>query len=134
MQRILVVDDSRETRKLLRAVLETDGYEVAVAGTVDEAVVLLPRFDPHLMVIDVRLPDGDGFGVAAQLRNHRVWRTLPIVAISAYGEGSAEMEARAAGCARFLRKPIEPRDLLSAVRGAIAGMRAARPLEQERRV
>lgn len=124
MQRILVVDDSGETRKVLRAILETDGFEVALASTVADAVRQLSRVDPHLLLVDLRLPDGDGFALARQLNAHPAWQGLPIVAISAYGDSSAEMEARSVGCARFLRKPVEPRDLLSAVHGAIAGMRA----------
>lgn len=133
MQRILVVDDSAETRKILRAILESEGYEVALAATVGEAVRQLPRVDPHLLLVDLRLPDGDGFGLARQLNAHPAWTGLPIVAISAYGDTSAEMEARAVGCARFLRKPVEPRDLVAAVRSAIAGMRAEHRFEDEAR-
>ena len=133
MQRILVVDDSVETRKILRAILETEGYEVTVASSVGEAVRQLPRVDPHLLLVDLRLPDGDGFGLARQLNAHPAWTGLPIIAISAYGDTEAEMEARAVGCARFLRKPVEPHDLVTAVRTAIAGMRAERRYEGEAR-
>lgn len=127
MQRVLIVDDSPATLKLYRVVLETEGYEVTVATTVNEALRRLPRCDPHLLLVDLRLPDGDGFSLARTLTTNPAWRALPIVAVSAHGDGGAEMDARAAGCSRFLRKPVEPSDLVRAVRGAIAGMRPHRP-------
>ncbi|HEX2777971.1 MAG TPA: response regulator [Gemmatimonadaceae bacterium] len=127
VERVLVVDDSPATLKLYRVVLELEGYEVTVASSVREALRRLPQCDPHLLLVDLRLPDGDGFSLARSLGADPAWRALPVVAVSAHSDGRAELDARAAGCSRFLRKPVEPADLVSAVRSAIAGMRPPRP-------
>lgn len=112
---ILVADDKQSNRELLRAILEHASYDVIEAADGDEAILMASEASPHLIILDIRMPKKDGFGVIRELRRDPDFRALPIVALTA----SASLDERdriiGSGFDAVLVKPIGPAKLRDAV-------------------
>lgn len=114
---VLIVDDEPDVVLLSRVILEPAGYRVLEASDGSEALDLLQRESPDVLLLDVRMPRVDGWEVLERLGPHRV-RDLGVVMFSAHAESASEQRALAAGCRAYLRKPFSPQALLQAVAGA----------------
>jgi CheY-like chemotaxis protein len=109
---ILLVDDDPTFRRLARRLLASFGLEVvAEAGTVAEALAAAERVQPSAALVDVQLPDGDGFDLAAQL-TAMPWRPRVVMA-SAQSSGGFDQQARRAGAEAFVLKADLPRAALT---------------------
>ena len=93
---ILVVDDQPENLQLLRLVLVGAGYDVLTAASGEEALTLLQRTHPRLILMDVRLPGMDGLALTGRLKADPATRSIVVIAITAYAMVGAEAEAIAA--------------------------------------
>jgi signal transduction histidine kinase/CheY-like chemotaxis protein/tetratricopeptide (TPR) repeat protein len=80
---ILVVDDDGPTRELLRRILEADGWTVCEAANGREALALVKERPPGIILLDLMMPEVDGFEVVAELRRHDEWRSIPVVVLTA---------------------------------------------------
>ena len=119
-QLILVVEDNETNQMLTVAVLERDGYRVAVAGNTEEARHQLEAEAPQLILMDVQLPGEDGLAFTRQLKRNPATSPIPIVAMTAHAmHGDAEM-ALEAGCSGYIAKPIDTRSLAEQVRRYLA--------------
>jgi len=114
-QRILVVDDSEDMRDLLQRLLERAGYRVVVAQDGQASLTQAKRHHPDLILMDLSLPDMDGWEAVAHLRKMREFRTTPILAVTAHVSPFEEDRAMAAGCTAHLGKPFDTRVLLQEV-------------------
>jgi GAF domain-containing protein/CheY-like chemotaxis protein/anti-sigma regulatory factor (Ser/Thr protein kinase) len=125
---ILVVDDDAGVRELLRRILEKDGYSVVEAGNGREALERLGEISPGLILLDLMMPEMDGFELAETLRAHDAWRAIPILVITAK-ELTAEDRRRLNGYVeRILQKGASTRDeLLREVGEFVAVSMAQRP-------
>ena len=104
---ILVVDDQFMNRKLVRLVLEDEGFDVRCVASAEEARTALQELDPALILMDVRLPGTDGLTLTRDLRaDPRFGRTW-IVALSAETAARGRAAALAAGCDAYVSKPID---------------------------
>jgi two-component system response regulator AtoC len=110
MPAILIVDDDPGFRKLLATILLGEGYEVATAGSVAEAVRRGSERTYNLLLSDLRLPDGDGLAVLRWFAEHAPG--VPVVMISAFGTVPAAVEAMKLGAIDFLEKPLRSPDEL----------------------
>lgn len=104
----MIVDDDRTTVRLLKTLLELDGFEVAVAGLGADAIAQVGQVRPDLILVDYRLHDMDGLQVVKALRKRSDTAGVPIVMASGM---NVEAEALKAGASRFLVKPLEPNAL-----------------------
>jgi CheY-like chemotaxis protein len=118
---VLVVDDDAEARRLLRRMLEYEGYAVVEAETGREALAHLRDTTPSVVLLDLMMPEMDGFDFATEFRDHHEWRDIPIVVITAM-DLSREDRARLTGrVERILQKGLHERDqLLAEVRDLVA--------------
>jgi CheY-like chemotaxis protein len=116
---ILAVEDEPLNRRLLHVVLEPAGYTVIDAGTLAEAREQLDRVAPDLVLLDLRLPDGEGLSLAREIRARPDLDALPIVAATASAMPPVPQQAEEAGCSGFLVKPIRPGVLLQEVRSQL---------------
>ncbi len=121
---VLVVEDDADTRGLTMEVLRSAGYEVIGASSVGEALVGLDARAPDLVLVDVRLGEGDGLELVRRVRRDPILHDLPVIACSASTSAADVARAMQAGCTAFLAKPLTPRALLSAIGD---GLRAASP-------
>jgi CheY-like chemotaxis protein len=111
--RILIVDDEPAVRALFDHVLSEDGYWVSAVGTAREALRALSDTTFEVAVIDLSLPDEDGFEVVRQIRAQ--FPEVKILAVSGFMVGSVPVKAVAAGASATLRKPMSPGKLRDAV-------------------
>ncbi|MEU5162623.1 response regulator [Streptomyces sp. NPDC020875] len=113
--RVLVVDDNRVIRQLIRVNLELEGFEVVTAGDGAECLEVVREVRPDVVTLDVVMPRLDGLRTAARLREDPATRHLPVAIISACTQYEVE-SGIAAGVDAFLAKPFEPADLVRLVR------------------
>ena len=111
---VLVVEDEEDIRLLLRAVLESEGYEVVEATTGKEAVDTAIELVPRLILMDISLPLLDGLSATRQIKAQETLRDVPIIAVSAYH--TARRRAVRAGCKDLIGKPVDIEELKTAVR------------------
>jgi CheY-like chemotaxis protein len=108
---ILVVDDNPANAALVIFLLEHSGYDVLSAADADEALAIVERFHPRLIMMDLQLPGMDGLALTRRLKAGPETRDIVIVALTAYAmKGDAE-RAREAGCDDYITKPIDTRTL-----------------------
>src|SRR6185503_20090694 len=114
--RILIVDDVGDSRELAVGILEGAGFAAIEAATGGQALQLARTAGPDAVVLDVHLPDVDGFEVCRRLKNDPSTKRTPVLFLSATYTG---LEARArgleSGAEGYLTKPYEPAELVSAV-------------------
>jgi two-component system response regulator AtoC len=128
---VLVVDDEVLIRKSLSKVLRARGYAVEQAGTGAEGLEKARALRPQVMILDMRLPDGDGLSVLRQVRGSDA--LLQVIVITAYGDVQSAVEAMKLGACDFLRKPYEMEDIVLAVEAAGRTFRQASELDLYRR-
>jgi len=109
MPHILVVDDDKRLRDLLRKYLSDNGYLVTVAADAAEARDKLAVLDVDLLVLDVMMPGEDGLSLTRWLRDNH---TVPVLLLTAMGEVEDRIGGLEAGADDYLTKPFEPRELL----------------------
>ncbi|MFC0846109.1 MULTISPECIES: response regulator [Streptomyces] len=113
--RVLVVDDNKVIRQLIRVNLELEGFEVVTAADGAECLEVVHRVCPDVITLDVVMPRLDGLRTAARLRADARTRHLPLAIISACTQYEVE-NGLAAGVDAFLAKPFEPAELVKVVR------------------
>ena len=118
---ILIVEDKDSLRLMLRHALESQGYAAIEACDEPEALRCLRQATPSLVLSDLRLPSGDGFGVLRAAKE--LDQDLPVIVMTAYGSIQDAVAAMKEGALDFLAKPIEPDHLLLIVERALAQRR-----------
>ncbi len=113
--RILAVDDEPELAELIRYHLARAGHVVTTAANGWEAVGLARAQRPDLILLDLMLPDLDGFGVCEILRRQAETATIPIVIVSAWSSGESRHLGLELGALDYLTKPFSPQDLVRCV-------------------
>lgn len=126
-QRILVVDDDKEVVRLMRAYLEQAGYEVLVAYDGDTAVHILRRDKPDLLLLDLMLPDRDGYDITRLVRADPTLAGIPIIMLTARVEDTDKIVGLEMGADDYVTKPYNPREVVARVRARLRGQPAAPP-------
>ena len=104
---VMVVEDFEDNRFMMRRLLEMSGYRVLEAVNGEEAVELARRERPHLILMDLSLPQLDGLAATRRIRQYAELRDVPIVAVSAHDTADFHADALAAGCNDYVTKPID---------------------------
>jgi DNA-binding response OmpR family regulator len=112
---ILVVDDEPDLRLLVRMTLEGDGYQVEEASTAAEAVTQALAVRPGLILLDIRLPDAEGFEVLRTLKRTPELADTPVVMMSAHSSPPTLRKAEVIGSHDYLVKPFKHDALLTMV-------------------
>jgi CheY-like chemotaxis protein len=118
---VLIVEDDPITRIAERQVLESAGYTCAEAADGREAIEIARQSRPRLVLLDLMMPDVDGFSLAEQLRSEPVTRDVPIHCLSGLDFPAARRAAKKSGCEVFLAKPFDLEGLVDVVTIALAG-------------
>jgi len=116
-KKILVVDDEESVTHFLKTFFEKEGYEVVVASDGEEAIRLAEHEKPHLITLDVVMPDPDGIQTCAALRANQKTRAIPIILATGFPEFLAE--ALHVGVDDFVTKPFHLAALLARVRAML---------------
>lgn len=105
---VLIVEDNPQNRKLARTLLELQGLQSLEAEDAAEALALLAKHRPALVLVDVQLPGMDGLEMVRRMRQDPRTRNLPVVAMTAYAMKGDRERCLDAGCDDYLSKPIDP--------------------------
>jgi two-component system, OmpR family, phosphate regulon response regulator PhoB len=119
MERVLIVDDDPDIVRLVGYNLSHSGYEIQVASTGREALELVQRQPPDLIVLDVMLPDVDGLEVCRTLRQQMPSRRIPILMLTARGEEIDRVVGFELGADDYVSKPFSPRELVLRVKSIL---------------
>jgi len=126
--RILVVEDDADLAQVIATIFSRDTISVKVASTLQEALDACFSFQPHLLVLDIGLPDGDGFNVVDWLRQHEDLARLPLVVYSGRDLSPAERRQLTLGPTHFLTKArVQPQQLEALV---LTMLRSSRQMEE----
>ena len=117
-RRLLVVDDEPSICELVRRVAEQQGFEVATALTHEEYKAAYDSFRPSAILLDMVMPNVDGFEVLEQLRREESTRDIPVLCLSGRVQTRETVERH--GATAFLLKPAKLSELLAALRGLLA--------------
>jgi two-component system alkaline phosphatase synthesis response regulator PhoP len=118
-QRILIVDDDREIVRLLRAYMEQGGYQVLVAYDGETALHILRRERPDLVILDLMLPDRDGWEVTRIVRSDAALAATPIIMLTARVSDHDKIVGLEMGADDYVTKPFNPRELMARVRAVL---------------
>lgn len=116
---ILSVDDERDVTDLIQFHLERSGCEVVTAGSGREALLAVAHRRPDLILLDLMLPDIDGFGVCEILRRDPATAAIPIIILTAWATTDAQNLGLELGALDYLTKPFSPKELTARVHGLL---------------
>jgi CheY-like chemotaxis protein len=122
-KKILVVDDNPDSRELVVKILRRIGYQIIEAVDGEDALEKAIAERPDLILMDRSLPKMDGEEVTRRLKGRREFSDIPIVALTAHAMRGDRERALEAGCAGYLSKPIDVRELPRQVAAYLAGKR-----------
>ena len=128
---ILVIDDELHIRTILTYMLEQEDFRVIQASCGAEALMMLDDFLPDLILLDIMMPDMDGFTVLSRIRGQFRTHNLPVILLTAHGETDQKVRGLQAGANDYLVKPFVPEELLLRVRNMLQlsrNQRDANPL------
>jgi len=116
MHQVLVIEDERDIRNILRALLEADHYRFIEAETAARGEIEARSHKPDLILVDLGLPDGNGVDL---IRRVRTWSSVPIIVLSARTMEEQKIAALDAGADDYVTKPFSTPELLARVRAAL---------------
>jgi two-component system alkaline phosphatase synthesis response regulator PhoP len=118
-ERILAVEDEMDILDVIRYNLEKEGYPVVTATTGEEAIDKAREEQPDLILLDLMLPEMDGFDVCKIIKNDPLTASIPILMVTAKGEESDIVTGLELGAEDYITKPFHPRVLIARVRAAL---------------
>ena len=116
-EKILVADDEQEIRNLLDHFLKGQGYEVVLASDGNQALKLAAEENPHVIILDIKMPGLDGLEVCKQLKKNEQTKLIPVIVITGFEDN--KMEALTIGADDFVNKPFDMAEISSRVRSAL---------------
>ena len=130
---LLVVDDDLSVRRAMEVLLTNNGYAVRCAPDARMALVFCEEDPPELILLDIRLPDMDGFEVCRRLKGDHNTADIPVIFISALDEAVEKIKGFAAGGVDYVTKPFEAGEVLARVKTHLALKRSQRKMEYQNR-
>jgi CheY-like chemotaxis protein len=132
--RVLLVEDNEINRQLMGDFLAYHGYQVEMVGSGKDFFSVFEQFGPHVVLMDLRLPDWDGYDLLEQIQAHPVWQQVPVIIVSACALQRDQYRALALGARRYLVKPIRLTFLLEVLTAELQAPKAVDGSPNEVRV
>jgi len=129
--KILIVDDEERNRRLLNKRLVEEGYECHSASSGSSALSLAQAIDPDLILLDLMMPDMDGFHVAAQLKKQPATASIPIILVTSLTDKPSMIRGLSFGAEEFLSKPVDSNELQIRVRNMLRLKKASDQLRNQ---
>ena len=115
-KKILVIEDQEDSRRIMRDLLNSAGYDIIEAISGEEGVTAAETYHPELILMDIQLPDFDGYEATRRIRAKPKLSRIPIIAVTSYALSGDDAKAFDAGCDAYVSKPFSPRTLLTKIR------------------
>jgi len=122
--RILIAEDFEENRVALKLILKHTGFDVIEAEDGQQAIEVVRREEPDLVLMDITLPVLDGLQATREIRSEEKFEQLPIIVVSAHDNEEIRREAAEAGGSEYISKPIEIEELKKLINGCLSMARA----------
>lgn len=132
-QTILVVDDSKPIAEYVQVVLEERGYKTIAANNGNQAMVMAVEYRPDLILLDIMMPDIDGYTICGQLKADRKTRDIPVIFLSALNSQFDKIKAFKCGAVDFVTKPIQVEELTARVKSHLTISKLNRALQSSNR-
>jgi putative two-component system response regulator len=126
-KKILIVEDDDDVSRGLRVIFRAQNYVTVVAGDAVTAISQAKSENPDLIVLDLGIPAGDGYLVMERLGNIDSLASIPVIVFTARDEEGHRERALEAGAKAFFQKPVEPGELLAAIRQVLEGPNGMQP-------
>ena len=123
---ILLVEDEEQLRRVMKDLLEREGYVIVEAADGVQALEQVDRHNPDVILLDLNLPGMDGYGVLQQLRSRPGTSSVPVIVLTAKGDEDNEVRVLKMGADDFLTKPFRARALSARLESVISRRRSAR--------
>jgi len=112
---ILVIEDQEDNRRIMRDLLTSVNYDIIEAVTGQEGVRSAETHRPDLILMDIQLPDFDGYEATRRIKANPALSSIPIIVVTSYALSGDDTKAFAAGCDAYVSKPFSPRVLLKKI-------------------
>ena len=112
---ILVIEDQEDNRRIMRDLLTSVGFDIVEAATGEEGVSAAEIHRPALILMDIQLPDFDGYEATRRIKANPALSSIPIIAVTSYALSGDDVKAFEAGCDAYFSKPFSPRKLLAKI-------------------
>lgn len=119
VNRILLVDDSETNRLLVKNIFDSDDFEVVLANGGVPALKILKNQDIDLILLDIMMPEMDGFELLDEIKKDKKIASIPVVMLTAKGNPASIKKAQESGVKDYIKKPIDIDDLILRVRRAL---------------
>lgn len=129
--KLLLVDDEADTLEFLSYNLKKEGFEVLTAQNGKEAITIALREKPHLILLDVMMPEMDGIETCEQLRNHNDLKDTVIAFLTARGEDYSQIAGFEVGADDYITKPIKPKVLVSRIKALVKRVGTTSNIEEK---
>lgn len=113
MHNILIIEDNEQNMYMLTYLLESNNYRVFQSFNGPEGIALAKQTQPDVILLDIQLPEMDGYAVARELRKNKDLSTTPIIAVTSYAMTGDKEKAFEAGATGYIEKPIDPDTFIS---------------------
>lgn len=123
---ILIIDDEADTLRLIGMVLKREGYDTTTAQSGSEGLQLAVKVSPDLIILDIIMPDMDGYAVAKSLRSNPTTAGIPILVFSARGQSPAHAAEYKSDIDDYLIKPVHPTELVTRIKALISRSKASK--------
>ncbi len=128
---LLVIDDIPENLRILFKLFEHSGHKVLVATSGAEGLQIAEEINPHLILLDIMMPDMDGFAVCATLKANARTQEIPVIFMTAMSDPESKLKAFDIGAADYITKPFQRQEVLARVNTHIALSRQQRQLKKQ---
>jgi len=117
--RVLIVDDELHSRQLMEVMLAPEGLFLETASSGEEALEIVAKEPPDLLLLDIMMPGIDGYQVAAKIKGDRATSNIPVIMVTALDDRKARMFGLSAGAEDFITKPVDRAELCTRVRNLL---------------
>ncbi len=118
---ILIIEDNEQNLYLIQFLLEKHGLDIASARTGKEGIQMAINLQPQVILLDIQLPEMDGYAVAEALRQVEELKNTPIVAVTSYAMVGDKERIMAAGATDYIEKPIDPDSFADQIKKHLSG-------------
>lgn len=108
MQKILIIEDNEQNMYMLSYLLTNSNYEVIEAYSGEEGLAKAQEYNPDIILLDIQLPDMDGYSICRNLRSKELHKETIIIAVTSYALDGDREKSKAAGANGYIEKPINP--------------------------
>jgi CheY-like chemotaxis protein len=112
---LLIIEDNEQNLYMMRFLLEMSGFTILGAGNGLQGIEMALKCNPQAILLDIQLPEMDGYEVAAELKKHQQLKQVPIIAVTSYAMVGDRENILAAGATGYIEKPINPETFVAEI-------------------